>query len=95
MNSRRERALKIKRKLYEKLRSSCDLKEVVEWAWEDFGARVKNWDDIEKLVTSSEVTIGDIVAFLSELGIEVTEEDLDLTEEDLRDALKASEETGR
>ncbi|MEM1873185.1 MAG: hypothetical protein QXS85_03090 [Acidilobaceae archaeon] len=87
MASRRERLARLKTRLYEKLREHCSLEEVAEWAWEDFGVRVKSWDDVKSLVFRDEVAIGDLVSFLAELEVELTEEDLGITEEDLREAL--------
>lgn len=81
----RERLDRIKQRLYDKIKSVYTLSELAEWAWEDFGVKIKSWSDFEKLVMRDEVTLGDLITLLLEAEVELTEEDLGLTDEDLRD----------
>lgn len=87
-HSARERARRVKARLYEKARSVYTLEELAEWAWEDYGVRVRSWDELEKLVMRDDVTIGDLVTLLLEADVELSEEDLGVTEEELLEALE-------
>jgi hypothetical protein len=39
--------------------------------WEDYGVRVRDWDRAVRVMLGDRVTLGDLIAFLDENGVEV------------------------
>lgn len=63
----------MKRALIELIRNNVELDEVREWLWEDFGARVRSWEEAERFMMREEVTLADLYIFLRENDVEVEE----------------------
>lgn len=61
----------IKRALIETVKENVSLEEVKEWLWEDFGVRVKSWEEAEKFMMRDEVSVSDIYVFLLENEVEI------------------------
>jgi hypothetical protein len=61
----------VKKRLVEVVRRSVSLDSVVEWLWEDYGFRVRDWDRAVRVMLGDRVTLGDLIAFLDENGVEV------------------------
>jgi hypothetical protein len=61
----------VKKRLVEVVRRSVSLDSVVEWLWEDYGVRVRDWDRAVRVMLGDRVTLGDLIAFLDENGVEV------------------------
>jgi hypothetical protein len=61
----------VKKRLVEVVRRSVSLDSVVAWLWEDYGVRVRDWDRAVRVMLGDRVTLGDLIAFLDENGVEV------------------------
>ncbi|MCE4607406.1 MAG: hypothetical protein F7B61_00390 [Caldisphaeraceae archaeon] len=64
-----------KRVLCEQMRGKVDLRDVVEWLYEDFGIKCKiSWNEITKAVINrNEITPNDIAVFMLEHGVDFDE----------------------
>lgn len=63
----------IKEALLREIAARVRFEDVKEWLWEDFGVRVRSWEEASRFMMRDEVTIGDLLAFLREEEIEVDE----------------------
>jgi hypothetical protein len=61
----------VKRGLVEIVRRNVSLDAVIEWLWEDYGVRVRDWDKAVRVMLSPRVTLGDLISFLDENDVEV------------------------
>ncbi|MEM0366023.1 MAG: hypothetical protein QXR02_01165 [Acidilobaceae archaeon] len=64
----------IKKALIKKIEETITLDDVKEWLWEDFGIKVKSWNEASKFILRDDVTISDIITFLLENDIEVSDD---------------------
>ena len=61
----------VKRRLVEIVRGSVELEAVVDWLWEDYGVKVRDWDKAVRVMLSDRVSVGDLISFLEDQGVEV------------------------
>ncbi len=56
----------------EELQRAAPLDEVLEWLWEDYGIKARDWETAKRAVLSKkEITARDLAVFLLEYGVEV------------------------
>lgn len=68
---------KVKKKLIEKIKKNVSIEEVIEWIWEEYGVKVKNWEQAEKFLMRKNVRPNEILTLIIENDIEITNEDLE------------------
>ena len=61
----------VKRRLVEIVRGSVELEAVADWLWEDYGVKVRDWDKAVRVMLSDRVSLGDLISFLEDQGVEV------------------------
>jgi len=67
----------VKRRLVEIIRENVELRVVADWLWEDYGVKVKDWDKAVRVMLSDRVSLGDLISFLEDQGVEVDYASLD------------------
>ncbi|MDM7275978.1 MAG: hypothetical protein P3X22_007710 [Thermoprotei archaeon] len=68
--------LKVKKRLIEKIKKNMNIDEVIEWIWEEYGVKTRNWEQVEKFLLKKEVRLSEILTLMTENDIEITDEDL-------------------
>ncbi len=67
----------VKRRLVDIVRKNVSLDVVIEWLWENYGVRVRDWDKAIRVMLSDRVTIGDLISFLDDNEVEVNLSELE------------------
>ena len=63
---------KVKERLVDKIQGAVPLEDLLEWLWEDYGIKARDWETAKKaLLARKEITARDLAVLLLEYGVEV------------------------